>query len=156
MIPAELATPDLLKTKVFWNEGSDIMISIHDGKIKILSSSSDYVVNVVMWPSFGYSFLWGTSIYWFVQKTDFEGWSWFKVNNLGLALGMDLKFYSSVAKRFKLKAKVLRETSWGPFCTSPLLPFWIGLKMNWHISVLWKPLKRRSISFIALLPALWK
>ena len=55
MIPAELATPDLLKTKVFWNEGSDIMISIHDGKIKILSSSSDYVVNVVMLPSFGYS-----------------------------------------------------------------------------------------------------
>ena len=37
--------------------------------------------------------------YGFVQKTDFEGWSWFSINNLGLALGMVLKFYSSVAKR---------------------------------------------------------
>ena len=48
-------------------------------------------------------------IYGFVQKTDFEGWSWFNVNNLGLALGMALKFYSSVAKRWKLKA----EKFWG-------------------------------------------
>ena len=40
----------------------------------------------------------GQIIYGFVQKTDFKGWPWFKVNNLGLALGMDLKFYSSVAK----------------------------------------------------------
>ena len=26
----------------------------------------------------------------------FERWSWFKFNNLGLALGMDLKFHTSV------------------------------------------------------------
>ena len=32
-----------------------------------------------------------------------EKWSWFKFNNLGLALGMDLKFYGSVAKGLKLK-----------------------------------------------------
>ena len=38
-------------------------------------------------------------IYRFVQKTDFEGWSWFNVNNLGLTLGMALKFYNSMAKR---------------------------------------------------------
>ena len=44
-------------------------------------------------------------IYGFVQKTDFEGWSWFNVNNLGLALGMALKFCSSVAKILKLKVK---------------------------------------------------
>ena len=44
-------------------------------------------------------------IYGFVQKADFEGWSWFNVNNLGLALGMALKSYSSVAKRLKLKVK---------------------------------------------------
>ena len=44
-------------------------------------------------------------IYGFVQKADFEGCSWFKVNNLGLALGMALKFYISVAKRWKLKVK---------------------------------------------------
>ena len=38
-------------------------------------------------------------IYGFVQETVLEGWSWFNVNNLGLALGMALKFYSSVTKR---------------------------------------------------------
>ena len=61
-------------------------------------------------------------IYGFVQKADFEGWSWFNVNNFGLALGMALKFYSSVAKRLKLKVKVLRETRKGAFFTFPLLP----------------------------------
>ena len=28
----------------------------------------------------------------------FEGWPWFKFNNLEMALGMVLKFYTSVAK----------------------------------------------------------
>ena len=32
-----------------------------------------------------------------------EGWSWFKFKNLGLTLGMGLKFYTSVAKGCKLK-----------------------------------------------------
>ena len=31
----------------------------------------------------------------------FEGWSWFKFKNLGLALGTNLKFYISVAKELK-------------------------------------------------------
>ena len=35
----------------------------------------------------------------------FEGWSWFKFNNLGLALGTNLKFYTSVAKELKLKVR---------------------------------------------------
>ena len=30
-------------------------------------------------------------------------WPWFKFNNLGLALGVNLKFYTSVAKGLKLK-----------------------------------------------------
>ena len=39
-------------------------------------------------------------------KTNFfEGYSWFQFNNLGLALGMALKFYISVAKGLKLKAR---------------------------------------------------
>ena len=34
----------------------------------------------------------------------FEEWSWFnKFNNLGLALGVNLKFCTFVAKRLKLK-----------------------------------------------------
>ena len=39
-----------------------------------------------------------------VRKTTFfKGWSWFKFNDLGLALGMALKFYANVAKELKLK-----------------------------------------------------
>ena len=35
----------------------------------------------------------------------FEGWSCFKFNNLGLKLGMNLKFYTSVEKGLKLKVR---------------------------------------------------
>ena len=35
----------------------------------------------------------------------FERWSWFKFNNLKLALGKNVKFYSNVAKGLKLKIK---------------------------------------------------
>ena len=35
----------------------------------------------------------------------FDGWSWFKLNNLGLALGKNLKFYTSVEKVLKLKVR---------------------------------------------------
>ena len=52
-MPTELATPDLLKIKVFWNKGSKWIISVHDSTIEILSSSSNYKVDVVMWPNFG-------------------------------------------------------------------------------------------------------
>ena len=39
------------------------------------------------------------------KKRFFEGWSWFKFNNLGLALGTNLKFYTSVAKGLNLKVR---------------------------------------------------
>ena len=58
MIPVELATPGLLKIKVFWNKGSDVVNFINDATNIILSSSSNYIVDVVMWLNFGYSFLW--------------------------------------------------------------------------------------------------
>ena len=35
----------------------------------------------------------------------FEGWSWFKFNNSRLALTTNLEFYTSVAKRLKLKVR---------------------------------------------------
>ena len=35
----------------------------------------------------------------------FEGWSWFKSNNLGLVLGTNLKFYTSVGKGLELKVR---------------------------------------------------
>ena len=39
------------------------------------------------------------------KTTFFERWSWFKFNNLRLALDMSLKFYTSVGKGLKLKLK---------------------------------------------------
>ena len=39
----------------------------------------------------------------------FEAWYWFRFNNLGLALGTNLKFYTSVAKRSKLKVRKFWE-----------------------------------------------
>ena len=43
------------------------------------------------------------------RKTDyFEGWSWFKFNNLRVVLVMTLKFYSCVEKRLKLKVKSVK------------------------------------------------
>ena len=39
------------------------------------------------------------------KTTSFKAWSWFKVNDLGLALGMALTFYTSVAKGLKLKVR---------------------------------------------------
>ena len=35
----------------------------------------------------------------------FERWSWFKFNDLGQALGTNIKFYTSVAKGLKLKVR---------------------------------------------------
>ena len=68
--------------------------------------------------------------------TVFEGWSWFKLNNLGLTLGTNLKFYTSVAKGLKLKVRkfwgliptfveVTGEELVGRVFLAP--PSWIGL-----------------------------
>ena len=47
------------------------------------------------------------------RKTAFyEGWSWFKFNNLGLALGTSLKFYTSVARTKTKSQKVLGANSY--------------------------------------------
>ena len=53
MMSAKMATPGLLKIKVFWNKGYDVIISVHDVTNKILSRDSNYIVDVVMWPKFG-------------------------------------------------------------------------------------------------------
>ena len=39
----------------------------------------------------------------------FEGWSWFKFNNLGLALVIAVRLYTSVAKMLKLKVRKFSE-----------------------------------------------
>ena len=52
---AKMATPGLLKIKVFWNKGYDVIISVNDVTNKILSRDSNYIVDVFMWPKFGNS-----------------------------------------------------------------------------------------------------
>ena len=136
MMSAKMATPGLLKIKVFWNKGYDVIISVHDVTNKILSRDSNYNVNVVMWPNFGNSSISVreviiTSILWEFDKKNcfFQGWSWFKFNNMGLVLGTNLKLYTSVKEGSKLKvrqfwrliptfAEVTGEklVGWGSFC----------------------------------------
>ena len=55
MISAKMATPGLLKVKVFWNKGYDITISVHDVIKKILLRDSNVIVDVFMWLKFGNS-----------------------------------------------------------------------------------------------------
>ena len=83
--------------KLFWNKEYDVRISVHYVISKIFSRDSNYIIDVVMWPQF-YKNL--TRI-----NTFYEEWSWLKFENLGLALDMALKFYGSVKKRLKLKAR---------------------------------------------------
>ena len=108
MMSAKLATLDLLKIKVSWNKSNDAIISAYDVNNKILSRDSNHIVDVVMWLKFGISMreLIITSIS-FDQKNFFffEGSSWFKFNNLWLALGASLKLYPSVAKVLKLRVR---------------------------------------------------
>ena len=52
---AKLVTLDLLEIKVFRNKCYDVIISAHDVTNEVLSHDSNYFVDVVMWPKFGYS-----------------------------------------------------------------------------------------------------
>ena len=54
MMSIKITTPGILKIKVFWNDSYDVIISIHDVTNKILSRDSNYVIDAVMWPDFGY------------------------------------------------------------------------------------------------------
>ena len=53
MMSALMAAPGLLKIKVFWSKGYDVMSYVHDVTRQILSPDSNYIVDVVMWPKFG-------------------------------------------------------------------------------------------------------
>ena len=91
MMSAKLATLGLLKIKYF--------------EIKVMTSN--YIIDVVMWPKFGNPRISMKDIrtsvirIWLEKKFFFEGSSWF--NHLKLALGITLKFYTSVEKELKLQ-----------------------------------------------------
>ena len=53
MMSAKITTPGLLKIRVFWNNGYDVITSVHDVSSKFLSRDSNYIIDMVMWPKFG-------------------------------------------------------------------------------------------------------
>ena len=53
MMSAKVATPGLLKIRVFWKKGYDFIISVHDVTNNFLSRDSNYIIDVAMWPKFG-------------------------------------------------------------------------------------------------------
>ena len=48
MIQAKMATPGLLKIKIFCNKGYDVIISVHHATNKIIPRDSNDIVDVVM------------------------------------------------------------------------------------------------------------
>ena len=93
IMPAKFATLGLLEIKVVLNKGYSVIAFVNDINDKFLSRDSNYIVCVAMRPKF------------FISSTSdfFKGWSWLKFNHLGRVLGIDLKFYSSMVKKLKLK-----------------------------------------------------
>ena len=53
MMSTKITTPGLLKIRVFWNNGYDVIIFVDDVTNKILSRDSNYIIDAVMWPKFG-------------------------------------------------------------------------------------------------------
>ena len=116
-----------------------------------------------MWSKFGNSSIFMKKV---IITNILVGCSWFKFNNLGLTLGMDLKFYTSVAKGLKLKdikvfggdSNVFRsyreKTGSGTFC-SPILnrvngiSFRFGPATQALTSVIWYLIETICQSFSA-------
>ena len=73
----KMATHGLLKIKVFWKKGYDVIISVHDDTNKILSDDLNHNVNTVMWPKSGNSsisvreVIIASTLWGFDQKNDF-------------------------------------------------------------------------------------
>ena len=55
IISAKLAIPALLKIKVFWSKGYDVITFVHDVNNKTLLPDSSYTLDAVMLPKFGNS-----------------------------------------------------------------------------------------------------
>ena len=53
LMSARMATPSLVKTKMFWNKSRGVIISVYDVNNKILSRDWNYIVDVFMQPIFG-------------------------------------------------------------------------------------------------------
>ena len=52
MMSAKMATPCLVKLTVFWDKGYEDIVPASDVTDKILSSDSNYIADVSLWPRF--------------------------------------------------------------------------------------------------------
>ena len=92
MMSAKWDTLGLLRIKIFWNKGYDIVIFAHN------------VTNKITWLKFYCTYGHATKITNLSRYINFfDRYSWFKFSNLGLALGTTLKIFTSVAEDLKLK-----------------------------------------------------
>ena len=115
MMSAKMTTSGLLKIKVFWNKDYGVISSVYDVTNKILSWGLIDIVEMVIWPDFGNSSISFREVniilnfikIWLERTLFWRSWSYFKFNNFGLALGTNLKFYTSFKKWLKLKVKKL-------------------------------------------------
>ena len=55
MMSAKLATPGLLKIKLFRNKGYEVIVPDNDVTNRVLSRDSNYIVDMVIWSKFGNS-----------------------------------------------------------------------------------------------------
>ena len=73
----KILTVDVVKIKVVWSKGYDLIISVYDVTNKVLSHNSNYVVDVVIWPKFSNSnismrkVIITSILQWFDQKNHF-------------------------------------------------------------------------------------
>ena len=110
MMSAKMATTTLLKIAIFWKKCYGVIIPVDDVTIQIISRDSNYIVTLAL-SLVTLVFLWERLSqpqfykYLLRETTFFEKWSQFKFNNLALALGTNLKCYSSVAKGLKLNVR---------------------------------------------------
>ena len=80
------------------------------------------------------------------KTTFYEGWSWFKFNNLGLALGMALRFYTSgkwvKTKSYSQFLRFVEVTGENLVCptilrVTGLTLFWVITKWHQKLFHLW-------------------
>ena len=145
---AKMATPGLLKIKLFWNKGYDVIVYVHDVTNKILSRDSNCVVDVVVWPKFGNSSISirEVIIISILQGFDqrihfFWGVVLVQIQQFGTGTRYELDIFRQCGKKVKTKSqKVLWVSSYvcrsyrgktcrGLFCLSAPPPptSWIGL-----------------------------
>ena len=48
MMSAKMANPGLLKIRVLWKKGCDVLFSVHDVTNKFLSRDSKYIIDAII------------------------------------------------------------------------------------------------------------